>query len=72
MQQLGPLLAFLALIAMVAIAIRVVVHFRKKARRRAYFRDRDARVRQQWADMEGTDAPDRRSAARGRRRTDAD
>jgi len=70
MQQLAPLLITLALIAVAGIAIRLVLNHRKKAKRRAYFRDRDARVRQQWADMEAPgNADDQRSAARGQSRT---
>jgi FtsZ-interacting cell division protein ZipA len=51
-QQLPLLLLCIGAIAVAAGAVRLVVMWRKRVKRRAYFRNRDARVRQQWADME--------------------
>jgi len=69
MQQLPLVLAILAGLGVLAVAYRFVMKRREKARRRAYLRNRDARVRQQWADLEAmgdSEAPRRRSSS-GRR-----
>jgi FtsZ-interacting cell division protein ZipA len=52
MQQLPTLLMLIAVIGGLALATLLIGRWRKKVRRRTYLRDRDARVRQQWADLE--------------------
>ena len=60
MQQLPSLLLLIAAIGVVALASQIVLKWRKKVKRRTYLRDRDARVRQQWADLESMGDGERR------------
>jgi len=52
MQQLPLVLLSIALIAVAAVIVHFALKVRKRARRQSYLRNRSARVRQQWADME--------------------